>query len=84
VELQSEGDGDGHAMVPGEIRGRQRADSGSIDDREAVDIWTWDNCGYLMQYFSVGIIYGGLPATIYGLFLGELSLSHEQNINHYS
>jgi uncharacterized membrane protein YgcG len=30
--------------------------------------------GYLAQYFAVGIIYGGLPATVYGLFLGYLNV----------
>jgi hypothetical protein len=27
-----------------------------------------------MQYFVVGLIYGGLPATIYGFFLGYLAV----------
>ena len=26
------------------------------------------------QYFAVGLIYGGLPATIYGLFMGYLNV----------
>ena len=43
-------------LVPG--GGRQRSDSGAMDLRETIDIWTWDNCGYLMQYFAVGLIYG--------------------------
>lgn len=30
--------------------------------------------GYLAQYFAVGVIYGGLPATVYGVFLGYLSV----------
>ena len=30
--------------------------------------------GYLCQYFAVGIVYGGLPATTYGFFLGYLSV----------
>eukprot|EP00931_Biecheleriopsis_adriatica_P038163 TRINITY_DN21889_c0_g1_i1.p1 TRINITY_DN21889_c0_g1~~TRINITY_DN21889_c0_g1_i1.p1 ORF type:complete len:598 (-),score=111.79 TRINITY_DN21889_c0_g1_i1:139-1893(-) len=29
---------------------------------------------FLLQYFSVGIIYGGLPSTTYGFFLGYLSV----------
>ena len=29
---------------------------------------------YLMQYFSVGLIYGGLPATTYGFLLGYLNV----------
>ena len=28
--------------------------------------------GYLAQYFAVGLIYGGLPATTYGFLLGYL------------
>ncbi|KAG8459616.1 hypothetical protein KFE25_000972 [Diacronema lutheri] len=30
--------------------------------------------GYLAQYFAVGILYAGLPATCYGFFLGYLSV----------
>ena len=30
--------------------------------------------GYLAQYFCVGLIYGGLPATVYGFFLGYLNV----------
>lgn len=30
--------------------------------------------GYLAQYFSIGIIMGGLPATFYGVFLGYLNV----------
>ena len=32
------------------------------------------NCGYLLQYYSVGIIYGGLPATLYGFFIGYMNV----------
>jgi len=46
---------------------RSRADS--LVDADEVDIWKWDNCGYLAQYFAVGIIYGGLPGTVYGFYL---------------
>lgn len=35
-----------------------------------MDIYAFRNIGFLMQYFAVGLIYGGLPATIYGFFLG--------------
>ena len=41
-----------------------------LADEELVDIFAWKNCGYLAQYFAVGIIYGGLPATLYGFFIG--------------
>mmetsp|Transcript_30477 Transcript_30477/g.69805 ORF Transcript_30477/g.69805 Transcript_30477/m.69805 type:complete len:587 (+) Transcript_30477:526-2286(+) len=30
--------------------------------------------GYLAQYFAVGILYSGLPATCYGFFLGYLAV----------
>jgi hypothetical protein len=39
-----------------------------------VQIFSIEHSGYLLQYFAVGIIYGGLPATIYGLFLGYLNV----------
>jgi Na+/melibiose symporter-like transporter len=39
-----------------------------------VDIFELRNIGFILQYFAIGIIYGGLPATIYGLFLGYLSV----------
>ena len=39
-----------------------------------VDIWRWRNAGYLAQYAVVGFIYHGLPATIYGVFLGYLGV----------
>ena len=30
--------------------------------------------GFLAQYFAVGLIYGGLPATMYGFLLGYLNV----------
>lgn len=33
-----------------------------------------DKFGFYTQYFTVGIIYGGLPSTIYGFFLGYLNV----------
>mmetsp|Transcript_30623 Transcript_30623/g.88775 ORF Transcript_30623/g.88775 Transcript_30623/m.88775 type:complete len:611 (-) Transcript_30623:580-2412(-) len=30
--------------------------------------------GFCAQYFAVGIIYGGIPATVYGVFLGYLNV----------
>jgi len=30
--------------------------------------------GLYLQYFAVGIIYGGLPSTVYGFFLGYLNV----------
>ena len=33
-----------------------------------------DNVGYLATYFTVGLVYGGLPATLYGVFNGVLNV----------
>jgi len=30
--------------------------------------------GFYLQYFAVGVIYGGLPSTVYGFFLGYLNV----------
>lgn len=30
--------------------------------------------GYLLQYFAVGVVYGGVPATTYGFLLGYLNV----------
>lgn len=29
---------------------------------------------FYLQYFAVGVIYGGLPSTVYGFFLGYLNV----------
>ena len=34
----------------------------------------WENSGFLMQYFVVGLVYGGLPATMYGVLNGYLNV----------
>ena len=39
-----------------------------------VDIYALQRCGYLLQYFAVGLISGGLPATVYGMFVGYLNV----------
>lgn len=59
-------------------------DSSSIDSeggalaRGGVDIFAPEHrlfrIGYLAQYFAVGILYSGLPATCYGFFLGYLAV----------
>jgi len=56
--------------APTDVDMRGRSDS--LSSSPPVDIYSWQQCGYLAQYFSVGLIYGGLPATIYGFFLGYL------------
>jgi MFS family permease len=51
------------------------ADGGSaLDAGGVIDIWAWHRIGYIAQYFAVGTLSGGLPATIYGLFLGYLNV----------
>ncbi|CAJ1365759.1 unnamed protein product [Effrenium voratum] len=47
---------------------------GALAFGEEVDIYELRNSGFLLQYFAVGVIYGGLPATIYGFFLGYLNV----------
>ena len=39
-----------------------------------LDVYSASGIGYLAQYFCVGLIYGGLPATVYGFFLGYLNV----------
>ena len=47
---------------------------GALSSEPEIDIFSVRNCGFLLQYFSVGLIYGGLPATLYGFFLGYLAV----------
>lgn len=46
----------------------------ALSSQPEVNIWSLRQSGYLLQYFSVGLIYGGLPATAYGFFLGYLAV----------
>ena len=39
-----------------------------------VDIWTLHNVGFMAQYFTVGLVFGALPATLYGFLLGYLGV----------
>jgi len=48
-------------------------DDGSLESGGVVQVFAWRRIGYLAQYFSVGLIYGGLPATQYGLFIAYLN-----------
>mmetsp|Transcript_36815 Transcript_36815/g.68546 ORF Transcript_36815/g.68546 Transcript_36815/m.68546 type:complete len:564 (-) Transcript_36815:228-1919(-) len=48
--------------------------NGALATGEQVNIYELRNIGFLLQYFAVGVIYGGLPATIYGFFLGYLNV----------
>ena len=47
---------------------------GALAKGGEVDLFAKRQLGYLLQYFSVGLIYGGLPATVYGLMLGYLNV----------
>jgi hypothetical protein len=49
-------------------------EDGALAGGGEIDLWEFNNIGFILQYFAIGIIYGGLPATIYGLFLGYLSV----------
>ena len=83
--MRTEADSDGVSLAPRNGAGfssSSRGDDGSGDavaeDMEqpagsTVDIYSLQNCGYLAQYFVVGLIYGGLPATMYGVLSGYLN-----------
>lgn len=47
---------------------------GALSNGDMIDIWSWDQVGYLPQYFAVGILMQGLPSTVYGFFLGYLNV----------
>ncbi|KAL1522620.1 hypothetical protein AB1Y20_017602 [Prymnesium parvum] len=53
---------------------RQKRDDCALDPSAPVDILALRNSGYLLQYFAVGLIFGGLPATQYGLFVAYLNV----------
>ena len=46
----------------------------ALADGGEIDIYALQRCGYLLQYFAVGLISGGLPATVYGMFVGYLNV----------
>ena len=48
--------------------------SGALEAGGAIDIYDRRRIGYLAQYFAVGIISSGLPATQYGLFVCYLNV----------
>ena len=50
------------------------AKTSNLSHLEPVNIWEWHRTGFIAQYFVVGMIYGGLPATVYGVFLGYLNV----------
>ena len=50
------------------------SDHGSLVTGDEIDVYDRKHIGFILQYFSVGLIYGGLPATIYGVFLGYLNV----------
>lgn len=58
----------------GEALPLRKSANGALDPAAPVDIFTVRTCGYLLQYFAVGLIYGGLPGTTYGLFICYLNV----------
>jgi len=50
-------------------------DSTSLSHLPPVDVFTVGQCGYIAQYFVVGMMMGGVPSTTYGFFLGYLNVS---------
>ena len=44
------------------------------DDHSGLPLQARHRFGYLAQYFAVGVVYGGLPATTYGFLLGYLNV----------
>jgi hypothetical protein len=63
---------------PGSFDGLSRVSTDeALIEREAPSL-PMTGCyryGYLLQYFAVGFIYGGLPATTYGFLKGYLGVS---------
>jgi len=49
-------------------------DDGALEAGGEINIYEWKRAGYLAQYFAVGLIYGGLPATRYGFFVSYLNV----------
>ena len=50
-----------------------KEDDGALEAGGVVDIFKLRNCGYLMQYFAVGLIWNGIRATMYGFFNAYLN-----------
>eukprot|EP00927_Polykrikos_kofoidii_P086157 TRINITY_DN9574_c0_g1_i5.p1 TRINITY_DN9574_c0_g1~~TRINITY_DN9574_c0_g1_i5.p1 ORF type:complete len:583 (+),score=64.03 TRINITY_DN9574_c0_g1_i5:54-1751(+) len=45
-----------------------------VESKAEVNLFELRNSGFLLQFFAIGIVFGGLPATVYGLFLGYLNV----------
>ena len=54
--------------------GTQLASESALEGGGPVDIYATKRLGYLGQYFAVGLISGGLPATVYGLYMQYLNV----------
>ena len=50
------------------------SDDGAFERGGAMNIYDVRRIGYLLQYFAVGMVYGGLPATQYGFFVAYLNV----------
>lgn len=60
-------DEDAPLLLKGSTHGPLEVKSAGRQDRP-------ERLGLYLQYLAVGILYGGLPATIYGFFLGYLNV----------
>jgi Na+/melibiose symporter-like transporter len=49
-------------------------DVGALANGGEVNIWEFKSVGFILQYFVIGFIYYGMPATIYGVFNGYLNV----------
>jgi hypothetical protein len=47
---------------------------GALANGGEVNIWGFKSISFILQYFVIGFIYFGMPATIYGVFNGHLNV----------
>ena len=59
------------ALIPSKEDG---GDKETLAEGGVVDIYHPSRLGYLAQYFAVGLMSSGMPATIYGFFIGYLNV----------
>ena len=62
---------------PGEVAPHPITSSpedGALAPGGEISVWSLSEMRYLLQYFTVGLLYGGLPATVYPLMLGYLAV----------
>ena len=64
--VHSSTDGSELSVISGSSQG-SAAEHERVHEHEPMRLYTARNLGFLAQYFVVGLIYGGLPATMYGV-----------------